>query len=113
TPVLYRPRHPLAVRTDGQIANVAVRDRVGPEEAARRRVPDAEQVIPAVRADQPGAVGAIGQGPDVAAVGQGRARLACGRIPKADLILFIPASRGDPAAVGAEGHRVDVTGVAA
>ena len=109
-----------SVRRGGQPASVGT-DRHGAEfsggkldllaEACRRHVPDPQPAIRHARGDQPRPVGAVGQTMHDTGVGQGRAGRPRGRIPQADCV--VPAPRGDPAAVRAEGHRVDVARVAA
>jgi hypothetical protein len=63
-----------------------------------------------VPAHEPRSVGAVGQARHNAGVRQGRAQLAGSHIPQAHRLVPLP--RGKPAAVRAEGHRVDVAGVA-
>ncbi len=80
-------------------------------DARRRHVPDPQPAIRQARGDQPRPVGAVGQVMHDPWMRQLRARFARGRVPQEDGV--VPAARGDPAAVRAEGHRVDIAGVAA
>src|SRR6516164_203643 len=102
----YHCGHPPSVRADD--------NRLTPPggaldllaDAARGHVPEPPPLIAVRPAYQPGAVEAEGQCPHDAGVRQSRTRLASQRVPQAHRL--IPAPRGDPAAVRAEGHRVDV-----
>src|SRR4051812_36363167 len=75
-----------------------------------RHIPKEQSLFRIASTDQPGAVRTEGQGRHNAGVRQRRTRLAGRRVPEADGV--VPTPGGDPAAVGAVPHWVDVAGVA-